>query len=53
MTHQKCEICQNKIDDPVYWADPKFYSIAKKVFFCSAECSLQYYKKIKKLFKNT
>ena len=29
------------------WADPKFYDIPKKVFFCSAKCSLVYYEKIK------
>ena len=51
MNPYKCEVCQNNIVEPVYWADPKFYSIPKKVFFCSAKCSLKYYEKIKNLFK--
>ncbi len=52
MALYKCEICQNKIDEPLYWADPKFYDITKKVFFCSAQCSLKFFEKIKDLFKN-
>ena len=47
-----CEVCKKKIVEPLYWADPKFYDIPKKVFFCDAKCSLIYYKKIKKLLKN-
>ena len=50
MNHS-CEVCKKKIEEPLYWADPKFYDIPKKVFFCDAKCSLIYYKKIKKLFK--
>ena len=46
-----CEVCKKKIIEPLYWADPKFYNIPKKIFFCGADCSLIYYKKIKKLFK--
>ena len=46
-----CEICKKKIVEPLYWADPKFYNIPQKIFFCGADCSLIYYKKIKKLFK--
>ena len=51
MNHS-CEVCKKKIEEPLYWADPKFYDIPKIVFFCDAKCSLIYYKKIKKLFKN-
>ena len=47
-----CEVCKKKIRDPLYWADPKFYDIPKKIYFCDAKCSLKYYEKIKKLFKN-
>ena len=52
MASQKCEVCKNKIDNALYWADPKFYDIPKKILFCSAQCSLIYYEKIKNLFKN-
>ena len=49
--NNNCEVCKKKIIEPLYWADPKFYNIPKKVFFCGADCSLVYYKKIKNLFK--
>ena len=52
MNSQKCEVCKSKIDEPIYWADPRFYNIAKKIFFCSAQCSYKYYLKIKDLLKN-
>jgi len=52
MANQECEVCKKKINEPLYWADPKFYDIPKKIFFCSAQCSLNYYEKIKNLFKN-
>ena len=35
MNHS-CEVCKKKIEEPLYWADPKFYDIPKKVFFCDA-----------------
>ncbi len=52
MSNQNCEVCKVKINDPIYWADPKFYKISKKIFFCGAKCSLIYYEKIQNLFKN-
>ena len=52
MSALECEICKKKIKEPLYWADPQFYDIPKKIFFCGAQCSLEYYKKIKNLFKN-
>ena len=48
-----CAVCIKKIKDPLYWADPKFYDIPKKIYFCGAKCSLEYYEKIKNLFKNS
>jgi hypothetical protein len=52
MSEIKCEVCEKKIDNPLYWVDPKFYDIPKKVYLCGAACSLKYYEKIKKLFKS-
>ena len=52
MSDQNCEVCKKKINNPLYWADPKFYDIPKKIYFCGAKCSLIYYEKIKDLFKN-
>ena len=66
MSNFDCEVCNKKIKDPLYWADPKFYDIPKKIYFCDAKfydipkkiyfcdakCSLKYYEKIKKLYKN-
>ena len=31
--NNSCEVCKKKIVEPLYWADPKFYDIPKKVFF--------------------
>ena len=50
MSSFDCAVCNKKIKDPLYWADPKFYDIPKKIYFCGAKCSLEYYEKIKKLF---
>ena len=47
MNHS-CEVCKKKIEEPLYWADPMYNDIQKKVFLCDAKCSLIYYKKIKK-----
>ena len=33
MSNFDCEVCNKKIKDPLYWADPKFYDIPKKFIF--------------------
>ena len=52
MSSFDCAVCNKKIKDPLYWADPKFYDIPKKIYFCGAKCSLEYYEKIKNRHSN-
>jgi hypothetical protein len=47
MSHLKCEICHKKINEPLYWADPKFYDIPKKYSFVAPNAQLFTMKKLK------
>ncbi len=51
MSNQTCHICKRAIKEPLYWADPKFYNIPKKLYLCGSICSKKLYEEIKYLFK--
>ena len=46
MNHS-CEVCKKKIEEPLYWADPKFYDIPKIVFFVMPNVHLFITRKLK------
>ena len=46
-----CDVCKKDIKQPLYWADPKFYNIPKKLYLCGSLCSTKLFKDIKHLFK--
>ena len=46
-----CHICKKEIKELLYWADPKFYKIPKKLYLCGSICSTKLYEDIKHIFK--
>jgi hypothetical protein len=53
VTKHNCEVCNKEIKDPLYWVDPKFYDVPKKLYLCGSICATKIYKEIKLLFKET
>jgi len=51
MSNEKCHICHKEIKELLYWADPRFYNIPKKLYLCDSICSTKLFEEIKHLFK--
>jgi len=52
-THARfqCWICDQEVDQPLYWVDPKWYDVDSTKILCGPECAQRAYEQIGHTFK--